>query len=103
VSTFEAILEIRPDHPAFPGHFPGNPILPGAVIAELVAAAAEELGLNVSAIESIKFGLPITAGGLLRIEFALDGPIAQFKCLKEERVVASGRMILGPSDDNPVE
>lgn len=103
MSTFETTVEIRPDHQAFPGHFPGNPILPGAVIAELVAAAAEEMGLSVSSIESIKFGLPITSGGLLRIEIAQDGPIARFKCLKEEQVVASGRMMLGPSDGNRVD
>jgi len=37
------------DHPAFIGHFPGNPILPGVAILDIV----------VSAYESEVFGIPV--------------------------------------------
>ncbi len=39
--TFE--LVIAADHPAFDGHFPGNPVLPGvSLLAEVIEAIAAE-------------------------------------------------------------
>jgi 3-hydroxymyristoyl/3-hydroxydecanoyl-(acyl carrier protein) dehydratase len=32
-------LRIAPDHPALPGHFPGDPLVPGVVLLERIAAA----------------------------------------------------------------
>lgn len=32
-------LVIPPDHPALPGHFPGNPLVPGVLILAHVLAA----------------------------------------------------------------
>lgn len=34
-------LRIASDHPALPGHFPGEPLVPGVVLLERVAAAWE--------------------------------------------------------------
>lgn len=30
---------INPDHPALPGHFPGNPVVPGVVVLEQLIGA----------------------------------------------------------------
>jgi len=35
-------LVIAHDHPALPGHFPGNPIVPGALLLDEVAAAVQQ-------------------------------------------------------------
>src|SRR5438067_3373472 len=40
--SFEICRAIRTDHPSLAGHFPGNPIVPGVVILEEVAAALSE-------------------------------------------------------------
>lgn len=93
--TFEATKEIRDDHPAFPGHFPGDPILPGAVLAELIVESALEAGWKVVAIESLKFGKPVKTGGLLRVFLRRSGPLAQFECSMGGAVVASGKVRLG--------
>ena len=36
---FQTALKIDPGHPALAGHFPGNPMVPGVVVLERVAAA----------------------------------------------------------------
>jgi 3-hydroxymyristoyl/3-hydroxydecanoyl-(acyl carrier protein) dehydratase len=39
----EMPIEIARDHPAFDGHFPGNPVLPGVVLVSEILAALEKL------------------------------------------------------------
>ncbi|MGH8687862.1 MAG: 3-hydroxyacyl-ACP dehydratase FabZ family protein [Burkholderiales bacterium] len=53
-----ARLHFAPSHPAFAGHFPGAPVVPGAL---LLAAALEALGLAGAGahIASVKFLSPV--------------------------------------------
>lgn len=92
--TVEVTKRIPEDHPAFPGHFPGDPILPGAVLAELVVEGAAEAGWTVISIDALKFGRPIRRGGVLGVRLQREGPIAQFVCRMEDAIVASGKLRL---------
>lgn len=42
-SSFSAEITFNPAHPVFTGHFPGKPIVPGAVLVEISAAVASQL------------------------------------------------------------
>jgi 3-hydroxymyristoyl/3-hydroxydecanoyl-(acyl carrier protein) dehydratase len=39
MTAFEQPLRINATHPALPGHFPGQPLVPGVVLLEQVALA----------------------------------------------------------------
>jgi 3-hydroxyacyl-[acyl-carrier-protein] dehydratase len=52
-------LAIPKDHPAYEGHFPGNPLLPGVV---LLAEAMAALGAMERNVENAKFLAPVTPG-----------------------------------------
>jgi 3-hydroxyacyl-[acyl-carrier-protein] dehydratase len=74
------IKAVKLNEPFFQGHFPGRPIMPGALIVEALAQAAgvlavEALGLAGSgklvyfmAIEGAKFRQPVEPGVLLKLE-----------------------------------
>ena len=76
----EARLQFPAGHPAFPGHFPGSPVVPGAL---LLATALDALGLGGpgTRIASAKFLHPVGPGetidvlriGEARLELRVGG------------------------------
>jgi 3-hydroxymyristoyl/3-hydroxydecanoyl-(acyl carrier protein) dehydratase len=85
------------DHPAFAGHFPGNPILPGVVLLDHVVqfiAKTQSIALEDYAIGSVKFLSPAKPGEALTIECkALDGGAFQFTVTSGERKIAGGSLL----------
>ena len=54
----EVVLSIAADHPAFAGHFPGAPVLPGALLLDEALAAIErsrDIDITHWRIASVKF------------------------------------------------
>ena len=96
-STHTVALAIAADHPAFAGHFPGRPLLPGvallsavleAVLAEPSLAAAVGPAPRLSA---VKFLAPGGPGAALTIRFDATSPSAlRFEVAEGTRVAASG-------------
>jgi 3-hydroxymyristoyl/3-hydroxydecanoyl-(acyl carrier protein) dehydratase len=91
-----AARSFSPDHPAAQGHFPGNPMIPGAL---LLAAALQEIsaGLGVSfsscRIRSAKFLAPVRPGDRLSIEYSCPGGSAiRFECKIGGRAVLRGEL-----------
>lgn len=73
--SHELLRQVPLDHPAFAGHFPGQPILPGVVLLEWVVDALAAAGVSQGEGETLvfqnaKFLSPVSPGEtlLLRLE-----------------------------------
>ncbi|KNZ32796.1 MAG: hypothetical protein AD742_10230 [Methylibium sp. NZG] len=89
-------LTIPADHPAFDGHFPGQPLLPGvALLAEVIeavradAALAELVGPH-PRIGIAKFVAPVLPGATLALALRTDGTRVHFELHQGERLTATG-------------
>jgi 3-hydroxyacyl-[acyl-carrier-protein] dehydratase len=92
-----ADLCIPAEHPALPGHFPGNPVVPGVVLLDAVMDAAESfLGSHVGlrGVPHAKFPASLRPGEAARIDFLVDGETLKFEVSRGTAVVASGRFQL---------
>lgn len=65
-----ATFVIAADHPAFAGHFPGRPIVPGVVLLDCAIRAiesAEQISLLPGQIGAAKFLQPVGPGAELQV------------------------------------
>ena len=89
-------LQVAADHPAYAGHFPGHPILPGVVLlAEAMAAIARDSGRDAShwTLANAKFLHAVTPGSALSLRHETDAKGAvRFEVLAGDRVAASGTL-----------
>jgi 3-hydroxymyristoyl/3-hydroxydecanoyl-(acyl carrier protein) dehydratase len=87
------------DHPATQGHFPGNPIIPGAVLLdEALRAVAAEIGAGISpcCIRSAKFLAPVRPGERVAIEFdRTQAGNVRFACTVNGKAVLRGEAACG--------
>lgn len=58
------------DSPCFDGHFPGNPIAPGAVLVGHLAALCADLGRTLTHLDRVKFLRPLPPETGFRIEIS---------------------------------
>jgi len=62
-SGFRTTFVIEAGHPSLPGHFPGNPVVPGVVLLDRVAAVLEAaMGGVIARIGAVKFLAPLRPG-----------------------------------------
>lgn len=91
------------DHPAFAGHFPGAPILPGVVILDValkVIVEAHRLALDHCEIGSVKFLSPVHGGETLAFHHQqLASGTIQFEVRLPHTLVASGMLLPGTTHE----
>ena len=91
-------VEIAVDHPAFDGHFPARPVLPGvALLAEVLEAALREPALaacigSEPRLAVVKFLAPVGPGAALVIDFRLGARMLEWRVGDGARDVASGQI-----------
>ena len=92
-----AAFRVAQDHPALPGHFPGNPLVPGVVILDEVIGAVERwLGgsWRVSGVPQAKFLSPLRPGVDARVELERRDSSVAFTVLADGTTLARGTLAL---------
>lgn len=98
----ETTFSVSPQHPAFPGHFPAAPIVPGAVLLDEILRAIEvahNSPLVQCTISWAKFRSSVGPGEslTLRHEQRPDGSIS-FVIRTPFRMIADGIITLSPAE-----
>ncbi|HEY0821693.1 MAG TPA: 3-hydroxyacyl-ACP dehydratase [Rhizobacter sp.] len=87
---------IPPGHPAFAGHFPGQPLLPGVSLLSEVLEALLRDPLRAARVgpaprlAAAKFLSPVRPGSTVSIRFTDTASAVRFEVAVGERVAASG-------------
>jgi 3-hydroxymyristoyl/3-hydroxydecanoyl-(acyl carrier protein) dehydratase len=91
------VLTISPDHPSIPGHFPGDPLVPGVV---MLSAVFEDLAkhfpaLRIRGVRKLKFLRRLEPGTAFSVQFEepANGGL-RFKCWHNGSVLAEGHLQL---------
>ncbi len=90
---FTATIVVPSDHPAIPGHFPGDPLVPGVLILEeLLLATGRWLGADASVhrLHQAKFLAPLRPGEEAVIDLTRSGSSLQFSVRRGTVVIAKG-------------
>ncbi len=68
-ASTELLLLVPAEHPCYADHFPGNPLVPGALLLKWILARIEqEYHCRVLLLKSIKFLAPVKPGNYLTIK-----------------------------------
>ena len=80
-------------HPCYSGHFPGNPVVPGVLLLDLVV---EALGRGPpSTVTSVKFHRVLKPGESFELSWKSSGTKASFRCMRGPELLADGSLEFG--------
>lgn len=84
-------IEAPLEHPCYSGHFPGQPIVPGVVLLDLIVAT---LGRGTPRVlDQVKFHRAVVPGESFTLRTSSSGPKVSFRCSHADAsVIAEGSM-----------
>lgn len=89
-------FHIAAAHPALPGHFPGDPIVPGVVLLERAASLAERTWkLRVTGLSQAKFLRALRPDEHARLSLQREGTRVQWRIARGDDAIAQGVLELG--------
>lgn len=87
-------FRIPATHPSLAGHFPGNPVVPGVVVLDEVAAALRHRhGRRIAGFSQVKFVAPLLPEQIAVLRLELAGERLRFRVLRDGVLIASGEAI----------
>ena len=89
----ETSLEAPLNHPCYSGHFPGNPVVPGVLLLELVIGALARGAPR--SIDSVKFLSALRPGDAFTLRFTSGTERVTFRCERAGQPVAEGALTFG--------
>ena len=97
----EKTIAFGSDHPALEGHFPDDPIVPGAVLLDEAACLARDRGARrVTGVRTAKFKTPLRPGTdcIFKLESRDDGAL-DLTCRVGQTMVLAAILDCAASDD----
>jgi 3-hydroxyacyl-[acyl-carrier-protein] dehydratase len=80
MSRVEFGVRVGADHPSLPGHFPGNPIVPGVLLLDGVMHGLQQAtGLRLSHLKQVKFISALQPEEQAQAACEFDGTRASFR------------------------
>lgn len=96
-AQFRESIRISAAHPALPGHFPGNPVVPGVVLLDRVAAALERWrGVRIARLPQVKFLRPLLPEQEAELVLVDDGKSIRFSIAHAGAPIATGAVEVAP-------
>jgi acyl-coenzyme A synthetase/AMP-(fatty) acid ligase len=91
-SEQQAVFKIDKSHPALPGHFPNNPLVPGVVTLDNIIACFRQISpeFKLRQLIQIKFHEKLRAEQRCVVKFSLHRKGVQFKAFVKQKLVISG-------------
>jgi 3-hydroxyacyl-[acyl-carrier-protein] dehydratase len=91
--TYTTSVRIAANHPSLPGHFPGQPIVPGVVLLDRVLIEAErwlQRSVHPSSLPNAKFTAPLLPEQDAQLQLKLEGDELRFSLSRNGASIAQG-------------